>query len=70
MTDSDVAAAAQEAAAIGRTWSAFIGGSWVGSGTGDVFVVDEPATGAPLATVAASDAATVTAAVADSRRAF
>ena len=37
---------------------------------GDTFIVDEPATGLPLAAVAASDAATAAAAVADSRRAY
>jgi len=71
MTDSSVAAVGEEMLAEVRAWSAFIGGSWTGpSGAGGVFVVDEPATGRPLATVAASDAATVAAAVADSRRAF
>jgi len=71
MTESGVAAATKVAPASGRVWSAFIGGSWAGpSGSGDTFIVDEPATGLPLATVAASDATTVAAAVADSRRAY
>jgi hypothetical protein len=71
MTESGVAAATEGTLTSGRTWSAFIGGSWAGpSGTGDTFIVDEPATGTPLAAVAASDAATTAAAVADSRWAF
>ena len=71
MKESSVTAAPEGASASGRVWSAFIGGSWVGrSATGDSFIVDEPATGAPLAVVAASDAAVTAAAVADSRRAY
>ncbi len=71
MTESNVTAVTEGAAASGQVWAAFIGGSWAGpSGTGDAFIVDEPATGAPLAVVAASDAAVTAAAVADSRRAF
>ena len=71
MTESGVTAASEVAPASGRTWSAFIGGSWTGpAGSGETFIVDEPATGLPLATVTASDAATVAAAVADSRRAY
>ena len=71
MTESGVAAATEVAPASGGAWSAFIGGAWAcPSGSGDTFIVDQPATGLPLATVAASDAATVAAAVADSRRAY
>ena len=71
MTESGVTAATEGPVASGRVWSAFIGGSWAGrSGTGDSFIVDEPATGAPLAVVTASDAAVTAAAVADSRRAY
>ena len=71
MAESSVTAAPEGALASGRVWSAFIGGSWAGrAGTGDTFIVDEPATGAPLAVVAGSDAAVTAAAVADSRRAY
>src|SRR6202021_918814 len=71
MTESGVTTATEGALASGRVWSAFIGGSWAGrSGTGESFIVREPATGAPLAVVAASDAAVTAAAVADSRRAY
>jgi acyl-CoA reductase-like NAD-dependent aldehyde dehydrogenase len=71
MTESGVAAVPEGTLASSREWSAFVGGSWTGSsGTGDAFIVDEPATGAPLAAVVASDAATTAAAVTDSRRAY
>ena len=71
MTESGAAAVTEQTLAPDRPWAAFIGGSWAGSpGAGGTFVVDEPATGAPLATVAASDAAITAAAVADSRRAY
>jgi acyl-CoA reductase-like NAD-dependent aldehyde dehydrogenase len=71
MTESGAAAVAETGPASGRSWSAFIGGDWAGpTAAGGTFVVDEPATGLPLATVAASDPATTAAAVADSRRAF
>ena len=71
MTESGAAAVTEQTLAADRPWAAFIGGSWAGpSGAGGTFIVDEPATGLPLATVAASDAATTAAAVADSRRAY
>ena len=53
-----------------RTWSAFVGGQWVDPGSAQTFDVTEAATGAVLATVAASTDEVVALAVADSRRAY
>jgi acyl-CoA reductase-like NAD-dependent aldehyde dehydrogenase len=53
-----------------RIWSAFIAGNWRDPGAAQTFDVVEPATGKPMAKVAASGDAEVAAAVTDSRRAY
>ncbi|HEX8179102.1 MAG TPA: aldehyde dehydrogenase family protein [Pyrinomonadaceae bacterium] len=53
-----------------RRYQLFIGGAWVDAESGQTFTTPNPATGAPLAEVAAADKADVDKAVAAARKAY
>jgi len=69
-TKLDKSALEQAAASLSYRTQAFVDGQFVGSVTGKTFVTENPATGQPLAQVAACDTEDVNRAVTAARRSF